>query len=76
MPASISKTLLACSLLAALYMLISHPCINFRMSSPGRQLPPKGMGGELGHGRPYNYGHTCNNQFLYGDGYLWARMIE
>ncbi len=29
MPASISKTLLACSLLAALYMLISHPCISF-----------------------------------------------
>ena len=29
MPASISKTLLACSLLAALYMLISHPCIGF-----------------------------------------------
>ena len=27
MPASISKTLPACSLLAALYMLISHPCI-------------------------------------------------
>lgn len=46
------------------------------MSSPGRQLPPKGMGGELGHGGPYNYGHTWNNQFLYGDGYLWARMIE
>ena len=29
MPASISKTLPACSLLAALYMLISHPCIGF-----------------------------------------------
>lgn len=29
MPASISKTLLACSLLAALYMLISHPYIGF-----------------------------------------------
>ncbi len=29
MPSSISKTLLACSLLAALYMLISHPYISF-----------------------------------------------
>ena len=29
MPASISKTLLVCSLLATLYMLISHPCIGF-----------------------------------------------
>ena len=29
MPASISKTLLVCSLLAALSMLISHPCIGF-----------------------------------------------
>ena len=31
---------------------------------------------EIPYGRPYNYGHTWNNQFLYGDGCIWARMIE
>ena len=31
---------------------------------------------EVPFGRPYHYGHIWNNQFLYGDGYLWARMVE